>query len=302
MIPDPSIFVFDESPEDGEIVWAWTGMFIARFSPEGSTQLIATPDVDESDLLSAYFPEVNEVVLRASLGGELAVDADGEQIPGVLVMTSPHFVVDTGVGQTAYHDQNTTLRINGEEGYFANFEYVIFVPASVVGQAFNYFVHGEKTVFNPVLGDEMEGDPEGSMYFVNDPSTWTLNPDWITNEEGNAGLFEMIDLIAGVGDPAERLDNEQWVSVANYFQRFFAKFYRAMCTMFNIGNGLGNGGNSSFQLIALDDSAGPMQLEEGAVLSVEYAPSNAEFVLNGDVLELTADPPLEFRTAVVQQN
>ena len=56
-----------------------------------------------------------------------------------------------------------------------------------------------------------------------------------------------------------------------------------------------DGGNSSFQLIALDDSEGPLLLEQDAVLSVTYAPSNASFTLNNGVLELTADPPLESR-------
>ena len=56
-----------------------------------------------------------------------------------------------------------------------------------------------------------------------------------------------------------------------------------------------DGGNSSSQLIALDDSEGPLLREQDAVLSVTYAPSNASFTLNNGVLELTADPPLESR-------
>jgi len=299
VLPDPSIIQGDLA--DGTAVWApgRLGMFIARFSPDGSTQLLATPELSDSFPMSTFLSEVDEVVMRTSLIGEPAEDANAEQIPDTLVITSPHFVVDTGDGPVAYHDQNVSLSINGETEVFTNFEYVIFVPASVVGEGFNYFVHGDQTVFDPVLGDEMECDANQSCSWVNDPSTWTLNPEWINNADGNAGLFEMIDVIADVGDPVDRMGNARWVELANYFQGFFAKFYLAGSTMFNVGSGLGSGGNSSFQLIALDDTNGPLLLDQNAVLSVTYAPGDASFVVNGDMLEITADPPLEFQTAVV---
>ena len=73
--------------------------------------------------------------------------------------------------------------------------------------------------------------------------------------------------------------------------------------MFNIDNGLGygglgNGGNSGFQLIALDDTAGGLLLADDAVLTVTYMPGNATFEVVDGVLEVTAEPVLEFAADV----
>lgn len=291
VLPDPSVI---SSLPDGTKVWGqhWLGLFITRFSPSSGTSMTAVP-IEEGGLFNRTPSEINEVVFRTALLGELMFDANHSELSNAFLMTEPHFVVDTPDGPESFSSHQGTLRINGEDDVLANLEYVIFVPSSVVGPGFSSYVYGAQTVATPLLDKTLWGFP----------TDFTMDPDWINDDVGNAGLFAAIDEIAGVTDPADRRSNSHWVSVAEYFQGFFTKFFEAESTMFNIDNGLGygglgNGGNSSFQIIALDDSQGGLQLDDGAVLTVSYEPTNASFEVVGGTLEVTADPVLEFRAGV----
>jgi hypothetical protein len=96
--------------------------------------------------------------------------------------------------------------------------------------------------------------------------------------------------------------------VGSYFQSFFVKYYKALCTMCNVTNsyatgsiatGLGNTGHSSFLLIALGDFAGPISITSNSVINVTYNPAGSAFTVdvNGN-LNVAGTPPLSFTTGV----
>jgi hypothetical protein len=229
--------------------------------------------------------EINEVVFRTS-GGDWYVDGPNGELPIGTLRTAPHFVVTTPSGTQVFPDSTSTVTIHGEERNLAELEYILFVPATIIGPGFSMFVDGgSETVANPVIGDA-----ENSSR----PQSWTLNPDWISDDTGNAGLFAMIDQIAGVTDPKQRRSDERWVSLAEYFQGYFAKFHRSYATVFDTAPPF-----PSFLVIALDDREGPMIVEDGAVLGVTYEPDPADFTIDGDTLDITATPVLKFQTTVV---
>jgi hypothetical protein len=283
VLPDPSIHVYEGSFPAGTEVWS-PEAFIARFTPTGSTSLIASRD----DSSSSSLEYIDEVVFRVSSNGLAVVDSAGNQIPGVIVDTAPHFVVDDGTNLARYSEQDATLTVAGGSLEFTNLEYIVFVPASKVGANFNWFVQYENAVRNPILDDSI------------DSSEWELDPTWIDDSSANAGLFAMIDEITGITDPADRAQDSTWLELAQYFQRVFAKFYVARSTMFNINGLLGSSNTgSSFQVIALDDAGGPIPLGEDAVLGITYKIDRAELTESEGVLDLVAEPILEFSTAVV---
>jgi hypothetical protein len=302
-LPNPHI---KSNLPDGSVVKGMYGTFIISMENGQTTQLVLKRNDYES---SGALDSINEVVMR--LGGNL----DGQ---GNSIITEPHFFsVDEAGTSTTYADVNCNLLLNGGSGQTLGLEYILFVPASIVGSGFNSFVSGNRqsTVADPVLGDEMvpiEGQPNSST-FKNPPSSWTLNPAWKDDAVGNAGLFEMMDRIAGITDPSQRQGSEKWQSLAVYFQTFFAKYYKASCTMFNITSpyaasggipsGLGNCGHSSFLLIALDDSAGPIGVSNSTVINVVFEPSASTFDLDTGTgkLNITGDPALRFTTKVTTQ-
>ena len=271
------------------------GAFMVTFSPTDSTQLVVVPTENPANITS-----IDEIVLRMyaytmQFDSDGVIGAGGNGITGGSVIVQPHFLYDDGSGVKPYYcGQNLT--VNGSQSAFSDVQYIAFLPSSVVGEGFNYLLTSgsDGTVSNPVLGDEMELIPgsTNSSQFVNEPSTWTINENWI-NLPGNDGLFTMIDSIAGTDRT-----QDSWKNKAIYFRNFFAKYYKALCMMFYSGSPA----HWSVQIIALNpDSQGrsALDISNGESLQVVYDNSEAFFALNGDTLELTASPALKFEATVV---
>ncbi len=291
-LPNPHVLSADSTPR---VVTPQVGTFVVTTETTSPLPLILK--TGESNPITS----VNEIVMR--LGSD-----EGFGSSDLTYISSPHFVYTTEAGVAiTYSNPGNNLMVNGQK--LKDLEYFLFVPASVVGVGFNYIASGDHMVANPVLNDEVNN--QGS--FVNPTSAWTLNPNWITDDVDNFALFAMIDKLAGT-DSSTRHASSRWNSLAQYFQRYFAKFYRAGSTMFNIHDntlndygpipgGLGNNGHSSFLLIALDDSQGPIELGSQATISVSYDPSGSKFTLTNGVMDVTGAssgaPPLKFLTKVV---
>jgi hypothetical protein len=286
--PSPHVY-WSGDPVDGQI-----GASGTTFQADFSTFVVRSGFGLETDLetvklypdafISGDIPRVNEVVVR--------IDANQ---PMRMV---PHFVVEID-GTRRVFTMGTDIQLNGELA--PDFNYILFVPASIVGADFTYLAApdtdaGTGLVTIPVDGSEDFSNPRG----------WTLKSDWIDDYDGNAGLFQMIDTIVGISDSAERAGNSRWNSLASYFQRFFTKYYQSGSTMFDLYNeSAENQLTANFLLIALDDSRGPMILDDGDRLDVSFVAEHSTYeIVSGtgddpDMLNITGNPPLLFTTSVV---
>jgi hypothetical protein len=293
VIPEPSIYNNDGLPA-GTVINTNNGIFMVRMG--GGNKTVLNLEFDQAVTLNpvqGVLTEIDEIVVRTGL--------NNEYYNGASVLLQPHFVVNDDAGSTTYSMMQNNLTINKSNTGLENFEYIFFLPASKIGAGFTYYVGGEHTVANPVLGDEMvpiEGMPNNSE-FANPPSEWTKNPEWINDQVGNTGLFNMIDKITGVNS-SQRYESSEWILLAEYFQDFFIKYYKSFSTMFCVNNGLGSSGNSSFQVIALDDSNAPITISQDEIIQVEFVPNGATYSLSAEgVLDISGETPLNFKATVV---
>ncbi len=239
--------------------------------------------------------EVDEIVLRTSTYAE---DSDA------IMISQPHFVAHSEQGSKVYSSKTNNLFIDNEKMGLDSFELVLFVPASIVGKDFSWFVsakdYNDNTVSSPVINSYDE-----KTYQFKPFSEWIKRDDWKTDNVGNNRLFEMFDNIAGIEDISERTTSLKWQALAEYFQDFFIKNYRAGATMFNMkqGNqnhgGIGNNGRASFLVIALDDSQGKVKMGQNSRVELGFDIDKTILEKTNDIINLSGKPPLYFKTKIV---
>jgi hypothetical protein len=281
------------------------GIFMTRFQPTGSTLLNVTSS-------STTTESVDEIVVRLANPTESLVDTSGN--PATLV-SGPHFIYNgtlytdsTGYGSP----RNLSLGSGATTATpFANFQYIFFMPASKIGAGASFSVLGTNTVISPVTGDF---DTTLPAPYMTPSSTWQPKDvgTWLT-DTGCAGILAVVQGVNGETlNPSVAAASLTVADLAlgGYFQAFFTKFYAADSTMFNNTHGrLGNNGSLSatFEIIALDDSAGPMSLTAGATLNLVFDPTAATYDLasgtNGNntvsnILNLQGNPPIKFTTSI----
>lgn len=261
------------------------GLFMTRFAASDSTVMDVVAKGDASGL-----PQVDEIVLRTAGSVQPLVDADGHH--GTLV-TGPHFFA----GGVLYSDTTGNLKLNSTSGTAQNFQYIFFLPASRVGAGKSFFVASPNTVISPVTNDYgASTDPsDSSTWSYNDPSLWVPKGTtaWIS-DPGCAGLAAVIDSIAGTDRSAQ-----SWMNMADYFKVFFTKFYAARSTMFQPNGILGSTYDSAtFEIVALDDSNGPMALTGQSTINLIYDPSASVCDLASGILDITGTPPISFSASV----
>jgi hypothetical protein len=256
------------------------GVIMTEFGGGKTTKLhFVNAGIAAQDLISGDLPVVDEIVLRFSGNGDSVMGS-------VSVLGEPHFVYTQNGTKETYASSLNNLKVNGDSNFLSSVEYALFVPASVVGKSFSAMV-GAKAVADPALGDEMT--PDGRL--VNLPFTWTMNPAWIDNSAGNAGLYAVLDRIAGT-TPSTRSASAKWKKLAQYFQKYFMKFYQSGATMFNSKDGLLPSG---FVMIGLET---PLKIGPGKVVSIGFEPGTSQIAIANGAMEITGTPPLKIVATV----
>jgi hypothetical protein len=259
------------------------GLFMATFASAGTTTLAMTAATHS-------LSQVDEVVLRTANSVQPMTN-------GGTLVTCPHVTYNG----TMYTDENQSLAVNGQGGQFGYMQFILFAPASKIGANESYFVSGTYTVIDPVTNDT-NGGPTGNLNRT-DPSTWVAKDPiaWI-NDPGCAGLLTAINSMAGTSDQT----NANWKALVSYWQAYFIKFYAGLSTMFNNNSGphgegwLGSGSqaSASFEIIALDDSKGPLQTNGNSSLGLIWDAGNTTYTLNNSVMNVVGQPPIMFTTTV----
>jgi hypothetical protein len=211
-LPDPNVI---STQPAGTVFTPPYGVFEVNTQNGASTQLSLQPDSGET---VGNLTSINEVVMRLSIDNAYSM-------PGTTLICAPHLIYySSPKTYTTYADEAGNLLINGQLNQVQELEYIVFAPGSVVGSGFTYLVSGANgsTVADPVLGDQIvpvSGQPN-SKQFQNPPSSWTVNPNWVSDSADNAGLFAMLDKIAGLTSPSQRAGSSQWQSLAPTFRVF----------------------------------------------------------------------------------
>jgi hypothetical protein len=275
---------------------ATPGIFMARFAAAASTTMTLAPE-------STTLTQIDEIVLRLANPQNPLVDAFGNTAS---IICDPHLFY----AGTRYSADDNNLSVAGSPGGNSgvnNLQYLLFVPASMIGANANAVVFGPNTVIDPVTNDlETPGSWTNSA-----PKTWLAKDTtaWI-NDPGCAGLSAAITSFIS-NWPAAQGNPPAFASLAQYFQNYFIKFYAADSTMFNNPGApdptclgiLGNTGTSaSFEIIALDDSRGPMSLSGNYTINLMFDPTSGSYGLAGNTLSLTGNPPVQFTTSIVSNS
>ena len=276
------------------------GLFMAQISATNSTVMSVVAKQDASRLPNG----IDEVVLRLGNPTDPLKDASGNT---AWLVGSPHFFI----GPDMYSDATANLTV-ATQYRVRDFQYILFMPSSKIGANASFFVTGTNTVIDPVTGDYGPAtDPSdaSTWQYVSD-DYWTIKPvaQWI-DDPGCAGIVQVINTITGTSPVNYAAADPTWQSLAAYFQAYFVKFYSGRSTMFQphgtLGNLDGNGilGNTStsasFEIVALDDSNGPMAINSNSTLSILYDAAKTTYAVSNGILDVSGTPPLRFVTKVM---
>lgn len=298
ILPDPSV---SYGLPEGSAVTAKMGIFLVRFGDTVSTTLDLTKIDNSNQSIFGDLSEINEIILRTGVWGERTTDGT------CTVLTQPHFIITDNEGKTKTFSQNSkNLLINEKNSGLGLFEYIFFVPASIVGKGFTYYVYYDNYVEDTVVSSPVTNyyDTLADTYIPWDE--WVIRDDWIQDDAGNAGLFDMIDHSVGISKD-QRASSADWKNIAEYFQSFFIKYFKSQATMFSQANDNQLGSRSSFLVIALDDTEGKLLLNQNDSVEITYnsdevAMEILEELYNPIKLNLTSSPPLSFSASVISSS